>query len=72
MAGSDYIKRETEEIVNRTGRYIPPFRLANLMKIAQRIVDLMTKADVMMTYAECALVLDIVRNAIRGVTGDEL
>lgn len=38
---ADHIKREAEEIAGRTGRYIPPYRMANLMKSAQRITDLM-------------------------------
>ena len=72
MSGSEYIKHEADEIASKTGRYIPPYRLANLMKTAQRIVDLLTKTDVLMTYSECVIILDIVRAAIRGVTGEEL
>ena len=67
---TDYIKHEAEEIAGRTGLYIPPYRMANLMKAAQRIVDLLTKADLAMTYRECMLVLDIVRNAIHAITGE--
>ena len=66
----DYIKQEAQEIAGRTGLYIPPYRMGNLMKAAQRIVDLLTKADLAITYRECLLVLDIVRNAIGAVTGD--
>lgn len=65
----DYIKQEAQEIAGRAGLYIPPYRMANLMKAAQRIVDLLTKADLAITYRECLLVLDIVRNAIGAVTG---
>lgn len=36
---ADYIKREAEEITGRTGRYIPTYRMANLMKSAQKITD---------------------------------
>ena len=71
MTGVDYVKREAEEITGRTGRYVPPYRLAILMKVAQRIADLLIKADVAMTYSECEMILDIVRAAIRGVTGEE-
>lgn len=71
MTGAECIKREADEIVNRTGRYIPPYRLANLMKTAQRIADLLTRADVAVTYAECMLILDIVRSAICGAIGEE-
>jgi hypothetical protein len=71
MTGTECIKREADEIVRRTGRYIPPYRLASLMKMAQRIVDLLTKTDVTVTYSECVIVLSIVRAAIRGATGEE-
>jgi hypothetical protein len=66
----DYIKHEAQEIAGRTGLYIPPYRMANLMKTAQRIVDLLVKADLAMAYRECMIVLDIARNAIRTITGE--
>lgn len=68
---ADYIKREAEEISGRTGRYIPPYRMANLMKSAQRIAELMVKADLGMTYEECVIVLNIVQSTIRVITGKE-
>lgn len=68
---ADYIKREAEEITGRTGRYIPPYRMANLMKSAQRITDLMVKTDLAMTYEECVIVLNIVQSTIRAITGKE-
>jgi hypothetical protein len=69
---ADYIKREAEEIAGRTGRYIPPYRMANLMKSAQRITDLMVKTDLAMTYEECVIVLNIVQSTIRAITGKEI
>lgn len=68
---TDYIKREAEEIAGRTGRYIPPYRMANLMKSAQRITELMVKTDLAMTYEECVIVLNIVQSTIRVITGKE-
>lgn len=68
---ADYIKREAEEITSRTGQFIPPYRMTNLMKTAYRIVELLVKADLAMTYKECVIVLNIVRNTIRAVTGEE-
>lgn len=70
-ATADYIKREAEEIAGRTGRYIPTYRMANLMKAAQRVTDLITRSDVAMTYEEIQLVLDIVQAAVSKVTGKE-
>jgi hypothetical protein len=68
---SDYIKQEAEEITGRTGCYIPPYRMANLMKSAQKISDFLAKADISMTYKECEIVLQIVLNTIRTITGKE-
>ena len=72
MSGTaDCIKREAEEIASRTGRYIPLYRMANLMKSAQKITDLLTKTDLSMTYDECVIVLNIVQGTIQTITGKE-
>lgn len=69
MNTADYIRREADEITSRTGRYIPPYRLANLMKTSQRITDMIAKSDVAMTYDEIQLVLSIVQGAIDKAIG---
>lgn len=69
MNTADYIRHEADEIASRTGRYIPPYRLANLMKTAQRITDLVVRSDVAMTYEEMQLVLSIVDGAIAKAVG---
>lgn len=69
MNTADYIKHEADEITSRTGRYIPPYRLANLMKIAQRITDQIVRSDVAMTYDEIQLVLGIVQGAVGKAIG---
>jgi len=66
---ADYIKHEADEITSRTGRYIPPYRLANLMKTAQRITDQIVRSDVAMTYDEIQLVLSIVQGAVGKAIG---
>lgn len=72
MSGTaDHIKREAEEIASRTGRYIPLYRMANLMKSAQKITDLLTRTDLSMTYDECVIVLNIVQGTIQSITGKE-
>lgn len=71
MTQSEIMKKEAEEIYNRTGRYIPPYRMAYLMRSAQKIFDLLVKADVCTTYEESIIILDIVREAIRSATGKE-
>lgn len=71
MGTADYIKREADEIASRTGRYIPPYRMVNLMKSAQKIADFLVKADLAITYEECEIVLKIVSNTIKSLTGKE-
>lgn len=71
MTPSEILKRECEEITQRTGIYIPPYRLSNLMKIAQKITDTLMSSAVCMSYHEALLVLRIVMNAIKEATGEE-
>jgi len=68
MTPSEILKNEAEEITQRTGRYIPPYRMASLMRSAQKIADLLVRADVCMSYEESVIVLDIVRGAILAAT----
>ena len=71
MTASEILKKECEEVTQRTGIYIPPYRLANLLKTASKILDLLTKSDICISYNECLIVLRVVMNAIREVTGEE-
>lgn len=66
---NEYLKREIDEITAKTGQYIPPYRLANLMKTAQKVMEIITKADICMTFYESLLVLRIVSGAITQATG---
>lgn len=70
MTPSEIIKRECEEITQKTGIYIPPYRLSMLMKTAQKITDIMMSNAVCMSYHESLLILRIVMNAIKEVTGE--
>lgn len=70
MTPSEILKRECEEITQKTGVYIPPYRLATLMKTAQKVTDIIMSNAVCMSYHESLLVLRIVMNAIRDITGD--
>lgn len=68
MTPAERLQAEKERVLAETGAYVPPYRLANLMKAAGRILDLLTKADTNVCYEECRLVLEIVEAAISGVT----
>ena len=70
MTPSEILKNEAEEITQRTGRYIPPYRMASLMRSAQKIADLLVRTDVCISYEESMIVLDIVRGAILAATGE--
>lgn len=69
MTQTERLQREVDEITQRTGRYIAPFRLANLMKTAQKITDILIRSDVCATYEEISLVLQIVNGAVNSATG---
>lgn len=72
MNTADYIRHEADEITSRTGRYIPPYRLANLMKTAQMITNQIVRSDIAMTYDEIQIVLGIVQGAVCRAVGKEL
>jgi hypothetical protein len=67
---AELLNKEIQEITARTGHYIAPYRLANLMKTANKVMELVTKADLCMTYQESLMVPRIVSGAIQQVTGD--
>lgn len=71
MNTADYIRHEADEITSRTGRYIPPYRLANLMKTAQLITNQIVKSDIAMTYEEIQIVLGIVQGAVCRAIGKD-
>lgn len=66
---SENFQRECDEITQRMGRYIPPYRVASLMRTAQKVTELLTKSDICVTYEECGIVLEIVAGAIKSATG---
>ena len=64
MTPTEKLLAEQEKIVAERGYYIRPVRMANLMKAASRIFDILTKADTAISYEECRIVLEIVARAI--------
>lgn len=67
---AELLNKEIQEITARTGHYVAPYRLANLMKTANKVMELITKAELCMTYHESLMVLRIVSGAIQQATGD--
>ena len=71
MSPQEAIKRECEDIIARTGIYVPPYRLSTVLAKAGKVFDVLTKNDVCTSYAECLLTLKVVMNAIKQVTGED-
>jgi len=71
MTPAERIQAEKERILAETGRYIPPYRLANLMKAAAKITDILARADTNICYEECKFVLAVVASTIGIVTEED-
>ncbi len=71
MTPAERVQAEKERIIAEAGFYIPPYRLANLMRAAARIADVLVKADTNMSYDECRIVLGLVLATISAVTEGE-
>lgn len=71
MTPAERVRAEKERIIAEAGFYIPPYRLANLMRAAARIADVLVKADTNMSYGECKIVLGPVLATISAVTEGE-
>ena len=67
MTPAERLKAEKERILSDTGVYVTPYRMANLMKAAGKITDILVKADVAVCYEECLIVLDIVASTIKSI-----
>ena len=68
---AERINREVADITKRTGGYIPPWRMTQLMGIAEKVMKIINKEDGLATYSEILLVLDIVRDTITRTTGQK-
>lgn len=62
-------KQEADAIMEKTGRYVPPYRLAILLRTASKVMETITKAEIAISYAECRLLLDILDREISTVVG---
>ena len=45
MTAAERLQAEKERLLAATGFYVPPYRMANLMKAAAKIMDIIIKAD---------------------------
>lgn len=65
------VHEESEEIMERTGRYIPPGKLADMMTCAGKIMKTLTTNPFTTSYEDCCFILDVVRQSISLSTGEE-
>lgn len=68
MTAAERLQAEKERLLATTGFYVPPYRMANLMKAAAKIMDIVIKADTNICYEECRFIMAIVNAAITNVT----
>ena len=64
MTAAERLQAEKERLLTTTGFYVPPYRMANLMKAAAKII----KADTNICYEECRFIMAIVDAAIPRVS----
>lgn len=65
MTQGDILKLEIEEYTLKTGKYIPTYRMSQLMSAADRVVNVILKAFPGISYYEMQIILKIVQGAIR-------
>ena len=68
MTAAERLQAEKERLLTTTGFYVPPYRMANLMKAAAKIMDIIIKADTNICYEECRFIMAIVDVAIPRVS----
>lgn len=62
MTAAERLQAEKERLLATTGFYVPPYRMANLMKAAAKIMDIVIKADTNICYEECRFIKYMYRN----------
>ena len=67
MTAAERLQAEKERLLATTGFDVPPYRMANLMKAAAKIMDIVIKADTNICYEECRFIMAIVNAAIPNV-----
>ena len=68
VTAAERLQAEKERLLTTTGFYVPPYRMANLMKAAAKIMDIIIKADTNICYEECRFIMAIVDAAIPRVS----
>lgn len=64
---SELLREEVERVTRKTGYYITPERLSELMTRAQKVMSVLGGGRLPLCYADCEIVLNMVRAAIARV-----
>ncbi len=60
------MKEEADAAESRGEIYIPPYRMAELMKMAHKIMGVLAASGgITVSYAECDVVLELVKQAAK-------
>ena len=63
---------EAAVVTERMGYYVPPWRLADLVKTASRVLNIIANSKTQCTYEDCKLILGLVEATLqRGSGGEE-
>lgn len=66
------IQAEAEQIIARTGRYIPPYKLSCMMQTVSKVLKVITSENVVSTsYEDIVLILKIANHLLTYATGKE-
>lgn len=71
MTPAERMMAERDRIEKSGSIYIPPYRMANLMNAASKIMNIMVKADTNICYEECNIILALVAAGIACATEED-
>lgn len=69
-ARSELLREEIQRVTQAAGYYVTPERLAELMGRAQKVMTVLCGGRISLSYADCDIVLDLVRSALDRVEGE--
>lgn len=58
------VQEEAIAATGKNGYYIPPCRMAEIAKTAQRMLSILSGSNIQMSYAECDIVLEIIQQTL--------
>lgn len=63
------LAEEAERIKAERGYYIHPYKLNEMMKVANKILNVLTSSTFQCTYADCRFILELVQSALNVGSG---